>query len=748
MDAPPKHWKYKGFRKILPIFPKRATKKQKIYFLAGLIVVHCFLNISALTLPLASRSNGMNKQIVPDLPLDNPAFYINRELSHLKFNQRVLAQALDDHPLLERLKFLVIFSSNLDEFFEIRVAGLRSRIQLDREMAGPDGLYPPDVLDQISLVCHEIVEEQYQILNDVILPSLEKENIRFLRRDDWTPEQAAWIEEYVRNEILPVTSPIGLDPAHPFPRLVNKSLNFIVSLEGKDAFGRDTGLAIVPAPRSLPRMIRIPDELCPPGDNFVFLSSMIHAHAHRLFPGMTVKGSYQFRLTRNADLDVDTEGVEDLALALKGELHSRRFGNGVRLEVADNCPEELVKFLLEETGLTEKELYQVNGPVNLKRLMRLPDMLNRPDLLYPAFKASTPKGLAPSRNIFDAIRQQDFLLHHPFESFHPVIELLRQASKDPNVLAIKQTLYRTGAQSPVVEALVDAARNGKEVTAVVELRARFDEEENLELASRLQEAGAVVVYGVVGYKTHAKMLLIVRREPDGLKRYVHLGTGNYHSGTARLYTDYGLLSADPDLAADVHKLFQQLTGMGKAERIRKVLSAPFTMKRKLIRLIEQESAATQEGKQGRIIIKANGLTEPEIIQSLYRASQAGVQIDLIVRGMCCLRPGIPGVSDNIQVRSIIGRFLEHTRVFYFANSDPQVYCASADLMERNLNRRVETCFPIGQEKLAKRVLDELNLYLADTRSSWILDADGNYSNNLEGDLSTAVQSQLLLQLGG
>lgn len=688
----------------------------------------------------------MDTQTLPEVALDNPAFYINREISHLKFNQRVMAQALDSHPLLERLKFLLIFSSNLDEFFEIRVAGLRSRIQFDRETAGPDGLYPQEVLDQIGQVCHEIVDEQYQILNDVILPELEAENIRFLRRDDWTPEQSQWIEDYVRNEVLPVTSPIGLDPAHPFPRLVNKSLNFIVSLEGKDAFGRDTGLAIVPAPRSLPRLIRLPDELCQPGDNFVFLSSMIHAHAHRLFPGMTVKGSYQFRLTRNADLDVDIEGVEDLALALKGELHSRRFGNGVRLEVADNCPDPLVNFLLAETGLTEKELYRVNGPVNLKRLMRLPEMLSRSDLMYNAFTPSTPKGLAPHSNFFDSISQQDFLLHHPFESFHPVVELLRQASKDPNVLAIKQTLYRTGAQSLIVEALIDAARNGKEVTAVVELRARFDEEENLELASRLQEAGAVVVYGVVGYKTHAKMMLIVRREHDKLKRYIHLGTGNYHSGTARLYTDYGLLSADPDLAEDIHKLFQQLTGMGKAERIRKVLSAPFTMKRKLIKFIENEIAAVEAGKTGHIIIKVNGLTESEIIQTLYRASQAGVKVDLIVRGMCCLRPGIEGVSENITVRSVIDRFLEHSRVFYFANGEPQIYCASADLMERNLNRRVETCFPIEQGKLAKRVLKELQLYLDDTRSSWILDSDGNYQRNLEGELDRSVQNILLTEL--
>ncbi|MBU2985041.1 polyphosphate kinase 1 [Saccharophagus degradans] len=682
----------------------------------------------------------------PSISLDDPAYYINRELSHLAFNQRVLEQALEEsHPILERLKFLLIFSSNLDEFFEIRVAGLMQSIKFERETAGLDGAHPKETLREISRICHETVEKQYEILNNILFPALEKEDIRFLRRSEWSDEQSAWVNNFIETEVLPIISPIGLDPAHPFPRLVNKSLNFIVELEGKDAFGRDLNYAIVPAPRTLPRIIKLPEDLGNPGHNFIFLSSMIHAHADQLFPGMEVKGCYQFRLTRNADLDVDVEGIADLARALRGELHSRRFGTAVRLEVADNCPSELTDFLLKETGLTEDDLYRVDGPVNLKRLMRVPSMVGRTDLLYPPFTPSMPKGMSRKDNIFDAIARKDYLLLHPFESYAPVVQLLRQAAKDPNVVAIKQTLYRTGNLSSVVDALIDAARNGKEVTAVVELRARFDEEENLELASRLQEAGAVVVYGVVGYKTHAKMILIVRRDGTELKRYVHLGTGNYHSGNARLYTDYSLLTADPVMGADVHRVFQQLTGMGKTERMDKLLHAPFTLKRQLLRLIDREVQAQREGKQGRIILKCNGLTEPKTLQALYKASQEGVQIDLIIRGMCCLRPGIPGVSENIRVHSIIGRFLEHTRVYYFANAEYNVYCASADLMERNLNRRVETCFPICQPELAQRVLTELELYINDTNQRWELDKEGVYTR-VEAEESRAAQAELLQKL--
>lgn len=691
-------------------------------------------------------------EVAPDSPpvlaLDNPAYYINRELSHLHFNQRVLSQALDEtHPLLERLKFLLIFSSNLDEFFEIRVAGLMQSIRFEREVTGPDGLQTRDCLKQISDLCHETVNKQYEILNDTLFPALAQEGIRFLRRSQWSDAQAQWVENYVDQELLPVISPIGLDSAHPFPRLVNKSLNFIVALDGKDAFGRDLGLAIVPAPRSLPRIIEFPDAISEKGNDFVFLSSMIHAHADRLFPGMEVKGCYQFRITRNADLDVDIEGIADLARTLRGELHSRRFGNAVRLEVADNCPKELTDFLLNEIGLSEDDVYRVDGPVNLKRLMRLPAMVGRSDLLYPSFTPSLPKGFSRKDNIFDAVSKRDYLLHHPFESFTPVIQLLRQAAKDPDVVAIKQTLYRTGHESSVVDALLDAARNGKEVTVIVELRARFDEEENLELASRLQEAGAVVVYGVVGYKTHAKMVLIVRREQGLFKRYCHLGTGNYHSANAHLYTDYSLISAEPAICEDVHRIFQQLTGMGRTEKMNKLFHAPFTLKRQLLRLIDGEVKAIAEGKEGRIILKCNGLTEPKVIQSLYKASQAGVKVDLIVRGMCSLKPAIPGVSENIRVFSIIGRFLEHARVYYFANGEQQVLCASADLMERNLSRRVEVCFPVEQPELAARVIQELELYVNDGRQRWELTPDGIYVQ-VYAPNQPAAQLELLRTLTG
>ncbi len=679
--------------------------------------------------------------------LDNPQFFINRELSNFAFNKRVLAQALDErHPILERLRFLLIFSSNLDEFFEIRVAGLMQSIKFERETTGPDGTHPQEVLRQISEQCHETVKKQYDILNDILMPELAKEGIRFLRRNQWSEEIHDWVSEYIEHKVMPIISPIGIDPAHPFPRLVNKSLNFIVKLTGKDAFGRDLNYAIIPAPRALPRILQLPDRIRE-GYNFVFLSSMIHAHASKLFPGMKTEGCYQFRITRNADLDVDIDGIADLARALRGELHSRRFGTAVRLEVADNCPDELTDFLLNEVGLTENELYRVNGPVNLKRLMRVPSLVNRLDLLYPPFTPKISKGLSRKDNIFDAVAKKDYLLLHPFESFAPVIQLLRQAVKDPAVLAIKQTLYRTGNNSSIVEALIDAAKNGKEVTAVVELRARFDEEENLELASRLQEAGAVVVYGVVGYKTHSKMILIVRQEGENLKRYVHLGTGNYHSGNARLYTDYSLLTADKKMGEDVHRVFQQLTGMGKTERMHKLLYAPFTLKRQIIRMIDGEIKAYKQGKEAHIIIKCNGLTEPKVIQALYRASQAGVTVDLIIRGMCCLRPGIPNVSETINVYSIVGRFLEHTRAFYFANATDKVYCASADLMERNLNHRVETCFPVQQPELAQRIFQELLLYVNDGKEGWVLQNDGTYTRTDEPD-SKSAQSILLSNLSG
>lgn len=685
---------------------------------------------------------------VEPVDLKAPELYINRELSHLQFNVRVLEQALDErHPLLERLMFLLIFSSNLDEFFEIRVAEQLRQLKYGRETVGPDAMYPKKVLEKIREICEINVDRQYRILNEIMFPEMEQQGIHFKRRSVWTPEQKEWIKNYFEEKIVPVISPIGLDPAHPFPKLVNKSLNFIVQLDGKDAFGRETGLAIIPAPRSLPRLIRLPDELCEEGDNLIFLSSMIHECADELFPGMRVLGCYQFRITRNADLTFDFEEMDDLARTLRGELHSRKYGDAVRLEVDNRTPEELVEFLKQEFNLDEEQVYKVDGPVNLTRLMAVRDLVGRQDLRWPPFSPGVPGKLKKEKDVdvFQALKANDQLLMHPFQSFTPVVDLLMKAAKDPDVIAIKQTLYRTGDKSDIVNALVEAARSGKEVTVVIELRARFDEESNLHLASRLQEAGCLVVYGVVGYKTHAKAMLIVRREGTKLVRYCHLGTGNYHSGTARLYTDYSYLTSDDEIGEDVHKVFQQLTGMGKIQRLKKLYNAPFTLHAKMIELIQREAKLAASGKAGHIIVKVNGLTEPKMIRTLYEASQAGVKIELIIRGMCRLRPGLPGISENITVRSIIGRFLEHTRVYYFGNNGkPDVFCASADWMERNMLNRVETGFPLTG-KLGERVKKELDYYLADNTQSWELKADGSYTllTAAEGEEPFSAQQQLL-----
>lgn len=694
------------------------------------------------------ETDASQSEILPFDP-ENSDLYLNRELSLMKFNVRVLEQALnEDHPLLERLKFLLIFSSNVDELFEIRVAGLKKRLDENNIRIRHDGMHPKDIQREVITECQKQVQRQYEILNEILIPAMKTENIHFLKRNEWNEAQAAWLKNYFHREIQPVVSPIGLDPAHPFPRLVNKSLNFIVSLKGKDAFGRDSGLAVIPAPRSLPRLLKLPEELCDGSDSFVFLSSVIHAYAEELFHGMKVIGCYQFRITRNADLELHEEDFESIADALQGELPARRFGKAVRLEVSDRCPEELIEYLRKETGLAQDEVFNVQGPVNLARLFALPGMVNRPDLLYPSFKPKTPKAFRGKSDLFEAIRNEEVLLYHPYQSFTPVIELVQQAAKDPNVLAIKQTLYRSGDKSKLVDALIEAARNKKEVTVVIELRARFDEEENLIFARQLQEAGALVVYGVLGYKTHAKMLMIVRREQDQLRRYLHLGTGNYHPGNARLYTDYGLMTCDDDLGSDVHKVFQQLTGMGKALSIKKIFNAPFSLKSSLLDLIEQERQHALEGKEAYIIAKANGLTEPKVIQALYRASQAGVKVDLIIRGMCCLRPNIPGLSENIKVRSIVGRFLEHSRVYYFKNNKQNVFCSSADLMERNLDNRVELCFPVCSEKLSARILKELQWALEDNSQSWELQNDGSYILNTpdEGEEKISYQQTLLEKL--
>jgi polyphosphate kinase len=684
---------------------------------------------------------------LPAVDLSDKAHYIHRELSQLQFNNRVLEQSLDERtPLLERLKFLLIFSSNMDEFFEIRVAGLKGQLAYGHEIVGPDGITPKQALAEISEIAHRQIARQYAVLNERLLPELDQHGIRIVRRESWSAAQKRWVQRYFRQEVAPMMTPIGLDPTHPFPLLVNKSLNFIVELEGVDAFGRDSGLAILPAPRVLPRIIRLPADVCEGGENYVLLSSIMHAHAEELFPGMEVRGCYQFRLTRNADFTIDPEEMDDLARALRGELSSRRFGDAVRLEVADNCPRTLIDYLLKQFGLSEAELYEVNGPVNLTRLFGIISRSESPQLQYPPFAPAIPKALKKAEDLFQVINKQDVLLMHPYESFTPVVDLVRQAAKDPQVLTIEQTLYRTGANSEIVDALVEAARAGKEVIAVVELRARFDEESNLGLATRLQQAGAVVIYGVVDVKTHAKLMLIQRREGEKLQRYAHLGTGNYHSGNARLYTDYSLLTSDAALCEDVHKLFNQLTGMGKLLKMKKLLHAPFTLKKSLLEMIAREQAHAEAGKPAHMIIKVNALTDAKMIRALYKASVAGVKIDLLVRGTCCLRPGVAGVSQNISVRSIVGRFLEHSRVYWFANDgDERMYLASADFMERNLDRRIETAFPIEERKLRQRIRKELDLYLRDNTTAWQLQADGSYSRLLpiDGQEPQDVQQQLL-----
>ena len=659
--------------------------------------------------------------------------FLNRELGILAFNRRVLAQAKNPQtPILERLRFLCIVSSNLDEFFEIRIAGLKEQIKLNSVVVTSDGLTARAAYQLVSDEAHALVDEQYALLNDEILPKLASEGICFIRRTDWSEAQLEWIRAYFFRDVMPVLTPIGLDPSHPFPRVLNKSLNFAIELEGKDAFGRSSGAAIVQAPRVLPRVIRLPQELCDCEYGFVFFSSVLHAFVGELFSGMDVLGCYQFRVTRNSDLFVDEEEVKNLRAKIQGELPQRHFGDGVRLEVADNCSDIMADFLLSQFGLKESDLYRVAGPVNLVRLMQVPDWVQRDDLKFELFYPGTPKTLQKNHNFFDAIRSGDILLHHPYQSFTPIIELLDQAATDPQVVAIKMTVYRTGTDSVLMQSLLRAAQNGKEVTVVVELMARFDEEANIGWATKLEEIGAHVVYGVVGYKTHAKMLMIVRREEGKsgsmLRRYVHLGTGNYHPKTARLYADFGLLTCNEEIGIDVNEVFKQLTGLGRAQTLKHLWQAPFTLHQNMLAAIRFETAAARAGKRSRIIAKMNSLLEPEIIIALYEASQAGVKIDLIVRGVCALRPGIKGLSENIKVRSIIGRLLEHHRVFYFyAGGEERVYLSSADWMERNFFRRIELAFPVLDKKLKRRVVAEgLQIYLTDNVQAWDMDANGSY----------------------
>jgi polyphosphate kinase len=648
----------------------------------------------------------------------------------------VLAQALDPKiPLLERLRFLCITCTNLDEFFEIRVAGLKQRIEIGAAAIGPEKLSAQQVFDSIRETMLGVVRQQYELLNNVLFPELARAGLRFVQSRDWSPDQQAWLREYFFDQVVPVLTPLTFDPSRPFPRVLNKSLNFIVRLHGKDAFGRRRHRGMVQAPRSLPRIIELPERLAAPGRReFVFLSSIIRMHVGELFPGLEVAGCYQFRVTRNSNLYVDEEEVSDLVHALEGQLEASRYGAAVRIEVGHECPEDLQQFLLDHFSLQEHDMYLVEGPVNLNRLATICDVENHAELLYPPFQQGLPEELRSDDNIFGLLSKKNVLLHHPYQSFAPTIDFISTASRDTNVLAIKITLYRTGAESPIVDLLVNAARAGKEVTVIIELMARFDEAANIALANRLQEAGAHVVYGLVGYKTHAKMTLVVRREEGQLVRYVHLGTGNYHHATTRVYTDYGYMSSSKRLGEDVHKMFMQLTSLTEARDLNRMLVSPFNLYDALLDKIRREADIAREGGETRIIAKINSLDEPGIIDALYGASQAGVQIDLIVRGICSLRPGVPGLSENIRVRSIVGRFLEHSRVYYFHNGGKEeFYCSSADWMSRNLLRRNEACFEIRQKQLMARIRGDLELFLADNCDAWALRGDGSYERLTPGD---------------
>lgn len=666
-------------------------------------------------------------------PSAEPPF-LNRELSLLKFNERVLAMAENPKvPLLERLRYVCIVSSNLDEFFEIRISSLKEQQRQNPALVGPDGRTPAEAFERVQEKVHALVDRQYALLNDDILPRLDAEGIALHHASEWNAEQQQWARNVFNRDVMPLLTPIGLDPAHPFPRVYNKSLNFIVALSGADAFGRQASIAVVQAPRALPRLIKMPPEISGKPDGYVLLTSLLRAFVGELFSGLEMLGCYQWRVTRNSDLFVDEEEVTNLRHALQGELSQRNFGAAVRLEIDRLTPPDLEAYLQREFSLTAKDTYRVNGPVNLSRLMQLCNAGTRPDLVFPPHHGSVPppfdRVADKPAELFAAVAEADRLLHHPYQSFQPVIDFLTAAALDPDVMAIKQTIYRTGEDSELMQILLAAARAGKEVTVVVELMARFDEQTNINWAARLEEVGAHVVYGVVAHKTHAKMALVLRREKGRLRRYAHLGTGNYHPRTARLYTDFGLLTADPRLCEDMDKVFSQLTGLGARRGLKSLLQSPFTLHDSMMALIRAETRAAKAGRKARIMAKMNSLLEEQIIAELYKAGQAGVKIDLVVRGVCALRAGVPGLSDNIRVRSIVGRFLEHSRVFYFyADGQETVYLSSADWMDRNFFRRVEVAFPVTDKALKKRVIDEAFTYaLRDNQLAWQQQPDGTYT---------------------
>ena len=661
---------------------------------------------------------------------------ISRERSILEFNRRVLAQARrKDVPLLERLRYICIVSSNMDEFFEVRFADALEAARLTDELDDDEDLA------RAVVEAHALIDEQYRVFNEEVMPALAAERIVIVNHADRTEAQRQWVSQFFHREVQPLLMPLGLDPAHPFPQVANKSLNFIAQLAGADAFGRENSIAIIKVPRVLPRIIRLPDRLTDGRQAFVMLTSVIRAHLAELFPGRQVLAFSQFRVTRDSDLDVDEDDVTNLRQALRSELTTRHYGREIRLEVVNTCPPELAQFLLNQFDLPPAALYRVNGPVNLVRMNTLIDLAVAPKLRFPPHEPTWPAAQLPrSRRVMDCMAERDILLHQPFESFDPVVKFLREAVEDPKVLAIKQTIYRTGTESVLMELLIEAARRGKEVLAVVELKARFDEEANINWAERLERVGVQVVYGIVGLKTHAKLLLATRKEGRHMVRYAHLSTGNYNSKTARLYTDLGFLTTDPEITADADAVFRHLASLNPLDHTKRLLVAPFDLQSTLVELMQKVAGAARAGRPARIVAKFNALTDPVLIEALVAAGQAGAEIDLIVRGACMLPPGVPGLSERIRVRSVVGRFLEHTRVLYFrwgeSERDEALYLSSADWMTRNMLRRIEIAWPVRDPALRQRVIDEcLVPYLHDGRDAWVLESDGRYRRAGEDGLS-------------
>jgi polyphosphate kinase len=667
---------------------------------------------------------------------------LNRESAILDFNRRVLAQARrTDVPLLERLRYITIVSSNLDEFFEVRFADY-----LEASRSSRTAVTSADVR-AVSAAAHGLIDEQYRVFNEEVVPALQARGLTVLSHAERNAAQREWVARFFEQQVRPLLMPVGLDPSHPFPQVANKSLNFICRLEGRDAFGRENLIAIIKVPRALPRVIRLPEALSEGKQAYVLLTSVIRAHLGEMFPGRRAESFSQFRVTRDSDLDVDEDEVTNLRQALRTGLSTRHYGQAIRLEVVATCPTELSQFLLTQFGLPEDALYRVNGPVNLGRLTQLIDQAVADELRFPPFEPAWPKQrLPPGKSIFESLRLRDLLLHHPFESFDPVVQFLREAVEDPEVLAIKQTIYRTGAKSVLMELLIEAVRRGKEVMCVVELKARFDEEANINWAERLEAVGAQVVYGIVGLKTHAKLLLVTRREGKRLQRYVHLSTGNYNPRTAQLYTDVGYMTADPGLTLDADAVFLQLASQVKLKAPRHLVTAPFVLHRRLLAHIHQVGQAARGGLPARIVAKVNALTDPALIQALVAAGQAGAEIDLIVRGACMLPPGVPGLTDRIRVRSVVGRFLEHSRVLYFrwgeGVDDEALYLSSADWMTRNMLGRIELAWPVRDAAMRQRVIDEcLVPYLHDTLDAWTLSADGHYRR--VGEKGISAQQALM-----